>query len=282
MSYVSNDGYPVHRNFSIRSRVIVFCSFMAAVPIEARLNLKLSDRLETLISMVPSSDLVLDVGCDHGYAAMEVIQRKISQYALASDLRPGPLSAAQQHISEAGLTDRIKTECCSGIPKDFEKQFRELISFHQQKTKVTCLIAGMGGILMRDILMDGKEQLDCINTFLFSPQSDLKLFRKSCQSLGLAITDEEMVEEDGKFYVIIRADHSTEQPMTEKELLFGPVLLKKRHPILNKYLIRRKTIVNGIMKSLSGHAKSPENQERARELQEEAKLIDEVLEQYKK
>lgn len=244
--------------------------------------MKLSDRLETLIAMVPSSDLVLDVGCDHGYAAMEVIQRKISHYALASDLRPGPLSAAQQHIFDAGLTERIKTECCSGIPKDFEKLFQESVPFHQPKTKVTCLIAGMGGILMRDILLDGKEQLDHIDTFLFSPQSDLKLFRKGCQILGLIITDEEMVEEDGKFYVIIRADHGEKRAMTEKELLFGPVLLKKRHPVLKKYLIRRKTIINGIMNSLSGHAESPENQERVRELQEEADLIDGILEQYKK
>lgn len=233
--------------------------------------MNLSQRLETLIAMVPPSDLVLDVGCDHGYVSIELLQKGIARSIIASDLRPGPLAFAESHIQRAGLSGKIRTECCDGIPKDFQE-----FSKNGQRNNVTCLIAGMGGILIGDILKRGKSELDRIQSFVFSPQSDWKLFRMTCAGMGLMIDSEEMIEEDGKYYLIIRAVHGKNIRYGERELMFGPDLLKKKHPVLKRYLIRRKSVLRNILENLKKSGSS-ESENRLREVKEELELVEESL-----
>lgn len=235
--------------------------------------MKLSKRLETLISMVPPSCLVLDVGCDHGYTAIELVRRGKARYAIASDVRKGPLQSARDHIRMADLSGCIKTICCSGIPGHFLK---EIPGEKPAKDDVTCIIAGMGGLLMRDILKEAEEELDQIGTFLFSPQSDIRAFRKTLEEEKLRILDEAMLKEDGKYYVLILASHGFVKPMTEEERLFGPCLLAKRSPVLSDYLLKQRNVLSGIIKRIEGHGR-PESRLREEEVRNELRLVEKVL-----
>ncbi len=65
--------------------------------------MKLSKRLELVASMVPEKSRVADVGTDHGYIPIALVERGIAVRAIAMDLRPGPLERAEEHIRRAGL-----------------------------------------------------------------------------------------------------------------------------------------------------------------------------------
>lgn len=235
--------------------------------------MKLSKRLESLIALVPPHTQVLDVGCDHGYVSIELVRRGIAECAVASDLRPGPLSAAEQHIREASLCNRISTECCDGIPKDFIERFHGM---GYETSHTVCLISGMGGLLMRDILRKCGNNLAEIKTFILSPQSDLYLFRRECMNLELRIEDETILKEDGKFYVLIKAEGGPKQNMTECELRYGPVLLKKRDVTLKEYLMTRQNTFRNILSGLKAQ-NTERSRERSAEVLEELACLEEAL-----
>ncbi|MDE7427736.1 MAG: class I SAM-dependent methyltransferase, partial [Lachnospiraceae bacterium] len=77
----------------------------------------LSERLRTVAGMVTRGNVVCDVGCDHGFTAIYLVQQGISPRALAMDLREGPLSAAGEHIAAYGLGERIETRLSDGLHK---------------------------------------------------------------------------------------------------------------------------------------------------------------------
>lgn len=55
----------------------------------------------------------------------------------------------------------------------------------------------------------------------------------------LQIIEENMVEEDGKFYPMMKVIHGEKEEYTVCEYTYGKCLLKQRHPVLKKYLTGR-------------------------------------------
>ena len=108
--------------------------------------------------------------------------------AIAMDVRKGPLSRAQEHISQYGLDAYIETRLSDGL---------EALKPGEGDTLV---IAGMGGPLMERILTDGAEVRESFREMILQPQSDIPHFRRFVRKIGWQITEEEMVLEDGKFY----------------------------------------------------------------------------------
>ena len=60
--------------------------------------MKLSHRLETIASFVPKGSIVADIGTDHGYIPIWLLQQKIAVKAIAMDIGEGPLKRAREHI----------------------------------------------------------------------------------------------------------------------------------------------------------------------------------------
>ena len=87
--------------------------------------IKLSKRLAAAVSLVPQGFAVCDVGCDHGYTSIALVERGISPCAAASDVRKGPLAAAAQNIETFGLSGKIKTVLADGVPKTIRELLPE-------------------------------------------------------------------------------------------------------------------------------------------------------------
>lgn len=153
----------------------------------------LSRRLRTVAGMVTRGHRVCDVGCDHGFVPVYLVQQGISPGVLAMDLREGPLRAAREHVSVYGLEGQIETRLSDGL--------------HNYKAGEadTLICAGMGGGLMMRILEAEREKTDSFRELVLQPQSEIERFRRFLRERGSVILDEEMVEEDGKFYQVIRA-----------------------------------------------------------------------------
>ena len=146
------------------------------------------------------------------------------------DVRPGPLSRAKEQISRAGLSDQIEPRLSDG-----------LAALKPQEPE-TVIIAGMGGELIIRILTEGRHMWDSVAQWVLSPHSEVFKVRGWLLENGFSIEKEDMVCEDGKYYVLMdvrRAGSGIESPARDAEfvrLLYGDSLIRERNPVLAQYL----------------------------------------------
>ena len=212
---------------------------------------ELSRRLQAVADMVSVGSRVCDVGCDHGFVSIYLVERGISPGVLAMDVRTGPLSAAAEHVSERKFTFCIETRLSDGL--------------HNYKIGEadTLVCAGMGGRLMMKILSDEKDKTDSFQELILQPQSELEEFRRFLYQQGYHITEENMIEEDGKFYPMMRAVKA-EMLQEEPDRIacrYGPLLLQQKSQVLLTFLKREERIYGEILKNLEKQGLSDEKRQ---------------------
>lgn len=204
---------------------------------EVKKTIRLSERLRTVAELVTPGNTVADVGCDHGFVSIYLVQAGISPHVLATDVREGPLAAAREHIRACGLEDRIETRLSDGL------------SALRLGEAQTLICAGMGGALMQRILTAEPEKTASFAELILQPQSELAAFRVFLRTHGLVTRQERILCEDGKYYFAFRAtpggipDAQPEQMRTNRMQRlydsFGEQLLEERNAILREYLRKR-------------------------------------------
>ncbi len=225
---------------------------------------KLSNRLLAVASFVTDGNILADVGTDHGYIPIYLLQEKRIHKAIAMDINAGPLERAKEHIAVYGLKDYIETRLSDGVaaltPGEVD----------------TVLVAGMGGGLVMHILEDGKEVCRQAKELVLQPQSELERVREYLWSNGYVILEENMVLEDEKFYPMMRvAYQNVIDTKNAKNLLFcryGKHLLEQKHSVLKEYLEREEKLYTGILGNLSQTAVSDKTKERIAEVEEVLRL----------
>ena len=80
-----------------------------------RTEVKLSKRLERIASFVQPGSRVADIGTDHGYVPIWLVQKGVCPSALAMDVRKGPLERAEEHVEEVGLSGKIELRLSDGL-----------------------------------------------------------------------------------------------------------------------------------------------------------------------
>ncbi len=193
--------------------------------------MKLSKRLETIVEQTrvwvqgqEGEACVADVGTDHGFVPICLVERGIASHALALDVRKGPLMRAQEHVLQYGLEGKVAVRLSDGLK-----------GLHPGEAEVV-VIAGMGGELMLRILDEGVHMRDSVQCFILSPQSELALFRHGLERLGLSIRDEVMVEEEGKYYTVMTAVPGRMHYPKEYFYRYGERLISGKSRVLAEYL----------------------------------------------
>ena len=201
--------------------------------------MQLSKRLTAVAAMVTPSFRLVDVGTDHAYVPIYLAEQGRIPAAIAMDVNQGPLSRAREKIASHQLDAYIETSLSDGL------------SSLRAGEGDSLLIAGMGGGLTIRILSEGRSLLPGFSELILEPQSDVDRVRFWLFQNSFHIAEEDFVEEDGKYYPIIRAvpGEKGEMPSGE-ELLYGPVLLAKRHPVLKEFLLREESLVQGLLGQL--------------------------------
>lgn len=199
----------------------------------------LSLRLQQVADFVAPCHTVADVGCDHGYVSIYLLQRGIAKHAIAMDVRKGPLARAEQNRNLAGLQTCMECRLSDGL-KDLKPNEAEVI-----------VIAGMGGPLMTEILSRGRETKVLAKQLVLQPQSDIPAVRRYLHDIGYYIVREAFLQEEGKYYTVLQTEKRNARPETEdeakaaedaKELWkdveyqYGRYLLEHKHPELFRYL----------------------------------------------
>ena len=190
---------------------------------------------------------------------------------MANDMHPGPLKRARMHIIGHGLKDKIDTRLSDGLAAVKPGEVDTMIA------------AGMGGGLIIRILEEGRDVVESLKACILQPQSEVWKVRKYLLDHHMDIIDEDMVEEDGKFYPMMRAVHAIrgeQQRYAECEYIFGKRLLEKKHPVLERFLHRELEIREDIFKELDHHVGSENAARRREEIRRDIMIISRALGYY--
>jgi tRNA (adenine22-N1)-methyltransferase len=229
--------------------------------------MELSKRLQAVADCVTEGLTIADIGTDHGYIPIYLVESGISPGGLAMDINQGPLKRAQEHIRTYGLEEKITTRLSDGIDALLPMEAECVI------------IAGMGGGLMIHILEQDPENIRGIREWIFEPQSDVEAFRRYLYEHSFRILEENFIEEDGKYYPVIKAVSGIPEACTDVEYRYGKLLLEKQNPVLQQYLVREWEIKDRILSSLA-QRDGDRIRERREELKQDLDLIETALRRF--
>ena len=196
---------------------------------------KISNRLMTAAALVTQGYTLADVGTDHGYIPIYLLQQKKIPSAIAMDINEGPLERAKEHIALYGLQAYIQTRLSDGVaalkPGEVE----------------AVLIAGMGGGLVMHILKNGEKVCQSAKELILQPQSEIENVMK--------------VQYQGE-----NAQKASE--VLKLSDLYGGLLLQNRHPVLKTFLEKEKLIYTGIKENLEKQPASEKIRTRLAEVED--------------
>lgn len=179
----------------------------------------ISKRLSIVASFVPQGAVLLDVGSDHAYLPIELVESGKIERAIAGEVVVGPYQSAVKNVETHGLVDRIQVRLANG-----------LAAFEETDQVSTITIAGMGGRLIATILEEGLDKLSSVNRLILQPNNREDELRVWLQAHGFQIVAESILEEAGKYYEIIVVETGT-MNLSASEVRFGPFLSQEASPV---------------------------------------------------
>lgn len=200
--------------------------------------MKLSKRLFAIASYVNKNQVVADIGTDHGHIPIFLVENNICSKVIATDVSYPSLLKTIQYVSDLDLQSQIETRHGDGL---------DVINPHEVDTVI---IAGMGGILIKDILEKNKEVVNTINNFIFQPMIGSEELRKYLINNNFVIEDEKLVYEEGKYYEIIYAKHGEYSIDSEIYFEIGEKLIENKDPLLPEFINYKINYNKGIIKTL--------------------------------
>ena len=179
--------------------------------------IKVSNRIQTIASMVDKNAIVADIGTDHCFLPIYLVQSGKINKCYASDINEGPLSAAMKNVKSYACEDKISLKLADGISQ-------------LENDVTTITISAMGGSLMTNILSTNKNKLTNVNTIICQPNVGAFTIRKWLVNNDFMVVEEKIFKEAGRYYEVIKAIRG-EDYLTDQEILFGPCLLKEMSPV---------------------------------------------------
>lgn len=203
--------------------------------------MKLSKRLDAISRLVEKykkGEVLADIGTDHGYLPCDLVSRGILDKAYACDVAEGPLNASKENIQINKLENRVIPLLGSGMNPIIGKKV-DMIS-----------IAGMGGILMVEILNEYKDLLMNYR-FVLQANVGIEILREYLSHNNLRIIDEDIVEDAHHIYEIIVCEYGEDSRLSIEDCYFGPVLRKNKNDLFYKKWKRMLNQQKKILSSLN-------------------------------
>lgn len=225
-------------------------------------ELLLQPRLQLLADMVPAGSRLADVGTDHGYVPVYLLQKGRIHTAIASDIGAEPLQHAQQTAEEYGVQG-IDFRLCPGLDAIAPEEVD------------TILIAGMGGETIQMILENASWTAQGTHVLLLQPMTKVEFLRKWIADNHYCFTGERLVFDKGHLYPVFVVRGGEQPPLTLVQQ-YGGVLLDG-DPLYRTYLDER---IKKLRKAVDGLRRSATeaNLTRADGLAEIGRLLQEKRE----
>lgn len=175
----------------------------------------ISKRLELVASFVPQGAVLLDVGSDHAYLPIDLVERGRIEGAIAGEVVDGPYQSALKNVEAHGLKEKIQVRLANG-----------LAAFEEEDQVSAITIAGMGGRLIATILEEGLGKLANVERLILQPNNREDDLRIWLQDHDFQIVAESILEEAGKFYEILVVE-AGQMKLSASDVRFGPFLSKE-------------------------------------------------------
>lgn len=230
--------------------------------------MELSKRLNWILNIMDKCDVIMDVGTDHGYIAIELIKRNLADKVIASDINKDPLNKAKLNVSLEGLSNKIELRLGGGLTPVKENEVNGV------------LIAGMGGNLIRDILENDVKKVKNMDYIVLQPAQNPEVLREYLYISDYEIIDEDVCFDEGKYYEVFKVKYK-ENNSTKLENIFyevSPMLLNKKSDVFKDYLyekIDKYKKVKSFIKDNTEHALS-----RKKELDSKIEIIENLLKKF--
>lgn len=225
--------------------------------------IQLSKRLSHIAAFVPTGTSIIDVGTDHGYLPIYLRQKSEITHAIATDINKGPVENAKKHIARYGISE-IEVRQGNGLSAIAKEECEVVI------------LAGMGGYLIIDILMNALQKIQNVERLILQPQQDIDKVRRFLHANNFVIMEEDFLEEEGKYYTIIVAKPGKECYAHTYDYLYGRYLIEHPTEDFKKWLQKKTAVLQKVEANL--HTVYTENaQNRLKEIQEEQRIHQEVI-----
>ncbi len=190
--------------------------------------IELTGRLKAISDKIPLCSTLVDVGTDHAYIPIYAVAHRICGFAVASDLRKGPVETALRNVLSHGMGDKIAVRLGYGLANIEIQECRIIV------------IAGMGGMQISEILEESLEKAKSAELIILQPMSDIESSRKWLFDNGFGTLEETLAKEDDKIYNIICCRwNGRSYKYDDFSCYIGDMLIKSGHPLLLQYLEKK-------------------------------------------
>ncbi len=190
-------------------------------------------RLKLISSLVNKGEKILDIGTDHCFVPIFLLENNITNNISASDIADKPLGFAKKNLKKKGFQESVKLIKSNGFQNIDISQYDVII------------IAGMGGKTISKIISSKPFN----GRYIIHSTTSLPEVRKTIEKIGMSIFNEIIIKE-GKIFNIIMEVVRGKESLSKKEMYMGPSLLKKNYDYTKKYYeFLLEVIINNSLKS---------------------------------
>ncbi len=222
-------------------------------------------RLERVATHVPAGARLADIGSDHGYLPVALLNRGVIAAAVAGEVALTPFCAAERTVRENDLEDQVSVRLADG-----------LAAIEAEDAITAISLCGMGGETIRDILEAGQARLSGQERLILQPNGGEQPLRVWLMKHDYRIVSEEVLRENRFDYEIIVAERTGPVNYTAEELYFGPLQMQARSPA---FLLKWQRLLGKKHKKLHNFERAQQavNEEKRQDVAQQVRWITALL-----
>lgn len=170
--------------------------------------MRLSNRINHIVNMCSYTNTIIDIGCDHGYISIELVNRGKCKKCYAVDINEKPLLSAIENISKYNLDNSIECILSNGF------------DYFDDLNNISAVIAGMGGSTIVNILKNSSNKINNMNYILIQPNAYSRDIRRFVYSKNIYVKNEDVIYSDGIYYEYILISPKQQEFLTKQERKF--------------------------------------------------------------
>ncbi len=192
---------------------------------ESKESVNINERLITALSFLDKTECVADIGSDHGYSSVYMIEHGIAKKVIATDISIPSLEKTVKLVENRCLSDKIECRAGDGLrvlkPDEVNSVF----------------IAGMGAELIADIVEASSNVAQRLDLLVLQPMNSAAPLRERLTNLGYDIFEEGITFDNEKYYQIIKCKYTGKtSELTSLERELGTFVYKKKIPLCKEFI----------------------------------------------
>ena len=169
----------------------------------------LDKRLSAVAALVRQGSRLADIGTDHAYLPVHLVQAGVCPSAIASDIGSGPLDAARRTVTENELTSQIALRLGDGLATVSADEIEDIA------------IAGMGGETIAAILEAVPWVQNNRLRLILQPMTRSEDLRRWLLQNGFAVIEEHLITDGRHLYPVLAAEYTAAAPCADEVLIYG-------------------------------------------------------------